>query len=182
MRATELWPGLICYLMDNYGRYTQVTVKEVGLSQHGSQRKDSTRVVEVKADEEGRFVEAVFQDTEYNRRWNADYIGKPLYRTVKNKMLISLYDGDRKMAEAEKARKEQERIRELMEAARTEMAALLVKHGIDPEDITVHARFDSEADAAEVQSIRISGESIERMIQVFRDFPNGGVDKPEKDV
>jgi hypothetical protein len=174
MRATELFPGLICYVIASGGSVQEngqkVRVIEAGISQKFSTRKDSSKIVHVDIDEDGTLRDHMYENTEYNQRWHPEDIGKPRVIIVKNKCLVSLREGDQQVEDARKQREERERVQELMRSARDEMAVLLVQHGIDGDDVRVNARYDREADAAEVTSVNISGESVERLIQVFRDF------------
>lgn len=170
MRAADLYYGKIVYLDESGMSLKKVKIVRTGISDNYSGRADSSEVVYMTELEDGTLQPRVVDDTEYNRKYNADKIGQPLSRVVKNRKLTDLLEGDERMRRWRESIQQQQEIQETMNRARSEMTALLVAHGIPEEDINVHARYDADAKAAQVKSVRISGESIERLIQVFRDF------------
>lgn len=183
MRQTEMYPGMIAWLIHTDGSPIHpVRVITTGVVTGYSGRADSSEVIQVKLDENGMYLDDVYEDNNFNREIYPDKIGQPKpTRKVKNRRLMSLREGNKLVEEQEKAKQEAQERQETMERARQEMTELLTQHGILHEDIQVHARYDFDAKAAEVKSVRISGESIERMIQVFRDFENGKKEKGNDD-
>jgi hypothetical protein len=173
VKQSEMFRGMIAYRLTSGGEIrSKVKILRIGLSQTPYGRADCSEVGWLKPGE-GVLEPLVYEDNDYNRRWYPEKIGQPKTEIVKNRLLMSLSDGDRKIQADEERRAKQQCIQELMEQARAEMSALLVQHGISVEEVHVQARYDAEADVAEVTSVRITGESIERMIQVFRDFDAG---------
>lgn len=139
-----------------------------------SKRADSIRVVIV--DDEGKDV--LVEDTERNRRFKPDEIGKPRMRVVKARnveriaVILAQQEEERKIAE------ERERKANIAKAARDQAWALLVDmFDLDGQKVEVRARYaaatETETDFGEIHTITLTDDAARKLLAIAAQMNEG---------